>query len=62
MSNQNNISRAYLYSAVAPSDAQMAGFKEFLSKKYEHDIDVKWVQSKEFPGGFFPILQSIPTM
>ncbi len=52
MSNQNNISRAYLYSAVAPSDAQMAGFKEFLSKKYEHDIDVKWVQSKEFPGGF----------
>ena len=52
MSNQNNISRAYLYSAVAPSDAQMAGFKEFLSKKYEHDIDVKWVQSREFPGGF----------
>ena len=52
MSSLNNNSRAYLYSAQAPTDAQMEGFVKFLSDKYEREITVSWVKSKEFPGGF----------
>ena len=52
MSNYSNFTKAYLYSAIAPTDAQMAGFHDFLSKKYERDIEVSWVRSKEYPGGF----------
>ena len=52
MSNPNNTSKAYLYSAVEPTESQMAGFVKFLSEKYEHEVKVIWVQTKEFPGGF----------
>ena len=52
MSSLNSYTRAYLYSAEKPTDAQMEGFVKFLSRKYEREIEVSWVQSKEFPGGF----------
>lgn len=52
MSSLNSYTRAYLYSAEKPTDAQMEGFVKFLSSKYEREIEVSWVQSKEFPGGF----------
>ncbi len=52
MSSLNSYTRAYLYSAEKPTDAQMEGFVIFLSRKYEREIEVSWVQSKEFPGGF----------
>ena len=52
MSSLNSYTRAYLYSAEKPTDAQMEGFVKFLSHKYEREIEVSWVQSKEFPGGF----------
>ena len=45
-------SKAYLYSAEAPTEAQMEGFVKFLSEKYEREIKVQWVHSREFPGGF----------
>ena len=52
MSNYNNISKAYLYAEKEPTAAQMEGFVKFLSGKYEREIAVQWVKSKEFPGGF----------
>ena len=52
MSSFNSNSRAYLYSAEKPTDAQMEGFVKFLSKKYNREITVSWVNSREFPGGF----------
>jgi F-type H+-transporting ATPase subunit alpha len=52
MSNYNNISKAYLYAETEPTAAQMEGFVKFLSGKYEREITVQWVKSKEFPGGF----------
>ena len=52
MSNPNNTSKAYLYSAVEPTESQMAGFVKFLSEKYEHEVKVIWVETREFPGGF----------
>ena len=52
MSSYNSNTRAYLYSEVAPTDAQLEGFVKFLSNKYGREIEVQWVKSKEFPGGF----------
>ena len=52
MSNYNNISKAYLYAEKEPTAAQMEGFVKFLSGKYEREISVQWVKSREFPGGF----------
>ena len=52
MSSLSSNTRAYLYSEKAPTDAQMEGFVKFLSEKYEKEISVSWVHSKEFPGGF----------
>ena len=52
MSSLSSNTRAYLYSAEKPTDAQMDGFVKFLSRKYEREIEVSWVKSKEFPGGF----------
>ena len=52
MSSLSSNTRAYLYSAEKPTDAQMEGFVRFLSRKYEREIEVSWVKSKEFPGGF----------
>ena len=52
MSSLNSNTRAYLYSAEKPTDAQMEGFVKFLSRKYEREITVSWVKTKEFPGGF----------
>ena len=52
MSSLNSNSRAYLYSEKAPTDAQMEGFVKFLSERYEREITISWVHSKEFPGGF----------
>ena len=52
MSSLSSNTRAYLYSAEKPTDAQMEGFVKFLSRKYEREIEVSWVKSKEFPGGF----------
>ena len=52
MSNYNNFSKAYLYSSVKPTEEQRKGFTDFLAVRYEREITVEWVKSKEFPGGF----------
>lgn len=44
--------KALLYSASRPSDAQYARFERFLEKKYKRRLDLEWVESDMFPGGF----------
>lgn len=44
--------KALLYSASRPDDAQYARFAAFLKRKYGEDIELEWVESDMFPGGF----------
>ncbi len=43
---------AVLYSNTPPNEAQEAGFKEFLSKKYNEDISLVWKKDNSARGGF----------
>ena len=43
---------AVLYSKLAPSEQQRAGFSEFLSKKYGEEITLCWQQDDTLGGGF----------
>ena len=44
--------KAVLYSASRPSDEQFARFERFLEKKYKRRLELEWVESDMFPGGF----------
>ena len=52
MSNEEMILTAVIYSAAEPSESQKARFGQFLKKKYNADIPLKWEKSDAFPGGF----------
>ena len=52
MSKEEKILSAKLYSAAEPSKEQQARFGKFLKNKYGQDIDIEWVRSDAFPGGF----------
>ena len=43
---------ARIYSAVAPSDEQRARFEKFIEKKYGEGVELEWIESDAFPGGF----------
>ncbi len=52
MSNEEMVLTAVIYSAAEPSESQKARFGQFLKKKYNADIPLKWEKSDAFPGGF----------
>ena len=52
MSNSQEILTARLYSSAAPDAKQRSRFKEFLKNKYGRDIDLEWVESDAYAGGF----------
>ena len=52
MSNEEMILTAVIYSAAEPSEAQKARFGQFLKKKYNAEVPLKWEKSDAFPGGF----------
>ena len=49
---KNNNTQAVLFSAVKPSDEQMAQFGEFVKKKYGDEFSVVWQKSDRYSGGF----------
>ncbi len=44
--------KAFLIAAKAPSAVQLGRFKAFLSKKYNEEIDVEWVEDRSVKNGF----------
>ncbi|MBR5315547.1 MAG: F0F1 ATP synthase subunit alpha, partial [Firmicutes bacterium] len=48
----NTKKQAVLYSITAPDANQELRFKAFLSKKYGEEVELTWVKSNAFPGGF----------
>ena len=52
MSNEEMILTAVIYSAAETSEAQKARFGQFLKKKYNAEVPLKWEKSDAFPGGF----------
>ena len=52
MSNEEMVLTAVIYSAAEPSESQKARFGQFLKKKYNAEIPLKWEKSDAFPGGF----------
>ncbi len=52
MSNEEMILTAVIYSAAEPSESQKARFAQFLKKKYNAEIPLRWEKSDAFPGGF----------
>ena len=52
MSNEEMILTAVIYSAAEPSESQKARFGQFLKKKYDAEVPLKWEKSDAFPGGF----------
>lgn len=52
MSNMNETITAYLYSATEPDKVQYDGLHKFITEKYGADIELKWVQSDKYEGGF----------
>ena len=43
---------ARIYSSVEPNAGQRARFGKFLENKYGESVELEWVQSDAFPGGF----------
>jgi len=52
MINEEKILTAKLYSEVEPSKEQRARFGKFLKNKYGQDVELEWIKSDEYPGGF----------
>ena len=52
MSNEEMVLTAVIYSAAEPSESQKARFGQFLKKKYNTEIPLRWEKSDAFPGGF----------
>ena len=52
MSKEEMIRTAVIYSAVEPSKEQKTRFGQFLKKKYNAEVPLKWEKSDAFPGGF----------
>ena len=52
MSNEEKILSAKLYSAAKPNKKQQERFGRFLKNKYGQELELEWVESDAFPGGF----------
>lgn len=52
MKKEDVILTAKLYSALQPSKDQQARFGKFLKNKYGQDVELEWIESDAFPGGF----------
>ena len=44
--------KAFLYAESRPSEAQFERFERFLEKKYGRKVELEWVKSELYPGGF----------
>ena len=52
MNSENTNIAAKIYSAVSPDKGQFARFEKFIENKYGEGVELEWVESDAFPGGF----------
>ena len=52
MMKEDRLLKAFLYSAEEPSKAQKERFGKFLNSKYGSEIELEWIKSEDYSGGF----------
>ena len=52
MNNNETKRYAYLYSETEAGEASLSGLKKFIKETYGEELEIKWVKSDRFKGGF----------